>query len=137
MTGSFDNKRQHKRVEDIFAVTYQLRDSIDVAINTGGKDFTGVAVDISEGGLGVELAQKLPVGVSIHLNFTIINTMASSDIKRKQRIFELNGQIRHCVKTPKNTYRAGVMFTNISPDETRFIADFVRVQMLLKSSPSQ
>ena len=132
MTESGSNKRKYKRVEDIFAITYKLRDAIDVAITTGGEEFNGTAVDISEGGLGVEVEQKLPVGAVIHLNFTITNTMAASELKKKQRTFDLDGQIRHCAPTKKKTFHAGIMFSNITADEARFIQDFVRVQISLK-----
>ena len=125
-------RRQHKRVDDIFTVTYRLRSTIDVTIQTPEQEYTGVAVDICEGGVGVEVAQKIPTGTPLRLRFTIVNTLAASESAR-QRTFDLEGQSRHCQPTEKNRYRAGILFNNITAEESRFISDYVRVQLLKKT----
>lgn len=128
------DRRKHKRVEDIFTVTYRLRETIDVKIKTGDQQqYTGVAVDISSGGIGVVVTQKIPVGTLLNLKFTLVNTLSPSDATR-QRTFELTGQSRHCEPTHNGAFRAGILFDNITTEQGDFINEYVRIELLKKTN---
>ena len=128
------DRRKDKRVEDIFTVTYRLRETIDVKIKTPDeKQYTGVAVDISAGGIGVVVTQKIPAGTRLHLKFTLVNTLSPSDTNR-QRTFELTGQSRHCQPTHNGAFRAGILFDDINAEQSTFINEYVRVELLKKTN---
>lgn len=129
-----EEKRKHKRIEDIFIVTYRLKAAIDVKLTDDGHhEYAAVAMDISEGGIGVDVAHKIPLGSHLVMQFTLVNPLSPSEDGR-QRTFELDGQCQYCAPTDKNSFRVGVLFQNMTIEDTEFISEYVRVQALRKSA---
>jgi c-di-GMP-binding flagellar brake protein YcgR len=127
-----EDRRRFKRAEEIFIVTYRLKSAISVTVETRGKEFAAVAMDISAGGVGLDTSVKIDVGTPLRMRFTIVNPLAASE-KDRQRVFELDGQCRYCAPSNMRSFRAGITFENISTEDSDFIADFVRVQALRRS----
>ena len=128
---SREERRKYKRAEDIFIVTYRLKSPFEVALQVGDRDFAAVAVDIGEGGMGVDVMQEIPVGTQLRLKFEIENPVSVSPQNRRRR-FELDGESRYCEVTPKQTYRVGCLFKSISVEDRAFIAEYVKDQALRK-----
>ena len=125
------DRRKNKRVDDIFTVTYRFRSTIDVAIRTPEQEYTGVAVDISAGGIGVEVTQRIETDTPIRVKFTLGNKQVDSE-KSSQRSLELSGEVRHCKSTDNKAFRAGIWFDKITDEDKRFIAAYVQEQLQKK-----
>lgn len=121
--------RKHQRVPATFIVTYKLKSTIDVALKLMDKEMPAVAVDISEGGMGLDVAQNIPVGAFVRLKFMMLNDLATLEPER-QRQFLLDAECRFSEPTPVKSYRVGVKFNHISKEDKKFITEFIRDQAL-------
>ena len=128
-----EERRKHKRATDVFIVTYRLKSPFDVDLTVGPKEYAAVAMDVGEGGLGVDVGQAIPVGTLAHLKFKIVNEVSASE-RHRQRLFDLDGESRHCRPLGEKNYRVGLVFKNVSPEESGFIATYVKDQALKKYS---
>ena len=124
-----ENKRRHKRVSETFIITYRLKAPFNVKVVLGNTECAAVAIDISEGGLGLDSTYEIPVSAKVSLHFTLLNELAATEAER-HRVFSLEGESRYCEPTPERGYRVGVHFTNITPEQKEHIAGFVRDQSL-------
>ena len=126
---SGQERRQHKRLSDVFMVAYRLKTPLDVVMISDGKELAAVAMDISEGGLGIDALQGLAVGSKVRMKFRLINEVAVSS-KHLERSFTLDGECRYCEMSPKQSYRAGILFKNATDEDRGFIAVYIKDQTL-------
>ena len=63
-----EERRKHKRASDIFIVTYRLASPFDVDLRVGPREYAAVAMDISEGGMGVDTGQAVAVSARVRMN---------------------------------------------------------------------
>ena len=133
MTGGTggEDRRKHKRAVDVFIVTYRLRSPFDVDLKVGAQEYAAVAMDISEGGLGVDTGQPIGVGAGVRLRFKMVNEVSSSE-RNKERDFDLEGEARYCRVIKEKSHRVGIVFKSISAEEKAFIATYVKDQALRK-----
>ena len=115
----------------MFIVTYRLRSPFDVDLTVGSREYAAVAMDVSEGGLGVDVGQAIPVGTQAHLKFKMVNEVSATEHNR-QHMFSLDGESRYCRPMSEKSYRVGIVFKNISAEESSFIATYVKDQALRK-----
>jgi len=125
-------KRKHKRLPAAFIVMYTVRIPFTVRIIIGNSDCSAVAQDIAEEGMALLASFEIPVGALLSLRFDIINDAVSSRDNRRHS-FELDAQVRNSRLVRKNTYRLGVSFVNILPAERAFIADYIKVNTLIRN----
>lgn len=130
---SFANKdrRKFKRAADVLIVTYRLKSPFEVVLQKGDWKYAAVALDISEGGVGIDVGQEIPSGTEVLLRFEIVNEFLVPDWD-KRRKFELDGECRYCEPTDKKSYRVGILFKKISAEDREFIATYVKDQSLKK-----
>jgi hypothetical protein len=124
-------RRKHRRAEEVFIVTYRLWTPFEVDVKIGTKEYAAVAMDISEGGVGIDVGQQIPIGTQVRIKFKIVNEAAATE-QNKRRAFELDGECRYCELMHLKGYRVGIVFKNMSPDESAYIAAFVKDQALKK-----
>ena len=124
-------RRKHPRVPDIFIVTYRLKSPFEVALKMKEKEYAAVAMDVSEGGLGVDVPQEIPVNTQVRLKFKMVNEFLASEQDR-QRFFDLDGESRYCRILSEVSYRVGVLFKGVSAEDSAFIAKYVKDQALKK-----
>ena len=129
--GTPQDRRKHKRAEDVFIVTYRLRSPFEVAVVAGTREYAAVAMDISEGGIGIDVAQEIPAGTQVLLKFNIVNELSASE-QHRQRAFSLGGESRYCRLMKKESYRAGILFKDASAEDRAFISAYVLDQALKK-----
>ena len=122
-------RRKHKRASDIFIVTYRLRSPFEVDLRMGDKEYAAVALDIGQGGVGVDVGQEIPVGAEVRLKFEMVNALAVSQRNQRHK-FELDGQSRYCRSAQKNSFRVGILFGGVSAEESEFISEYVKDQSL-------
>ena len=125
------DRRQHKRAEDTFIVTYKLTIPLPVIMSTDSDEYPAVAMDVSEGGIGLDVDRPLTPETAVHLRFELANDVAATENYRR-RSFKLDGQIRHCTLRDRQLYRVGVLFLKSTPEERDFISTYIKDLALLK-----
>ena len=125
------DRRRHKRLSEIFVVSYQLKAIVPMSAVSDGKEFAGVGVDISEAGLGIDLAEPITDSALVIMRFRLINDLSSSSAQR-ERLFRLEGECRYCEPTSKESFRAGLLFKGVTDEDRDFIAAYVKDQTLAK-----
>ena len=125
-------RRKHRRLPEIFIVTYHLKAPVALEITAEGKEFAGVGMDISESGLGVDITRPIAVGVLTKMKFRLVNSVSVSS-EHRERAFHLEGECRYCELTPNQSYRVGILFKNATDQDRRFIGVYVKDQTLAKA----
>ena len=125
------DRRQHRRVPEIFIVAYQLKAIVPMSAVAESKEFAGVGIDISEVGLGIELAEPMTEGVLAQVRFRLINDLCASP-EHRERMFRLEGECRYCEPTSKGSFHAGFHFVGATNEDREFIAAYVKDQALAK-----
>jgi hypothetical protein len=126
-----EDRRQFKRAAHMSIVTYRLKSPFEVTLQMGDWKHAAVALDVSQGGVGIDVGQEIPVGTQVLLRFEIVNEFLVAD-REKQRKFELEGEVRYCESTNKKAYRVGIFFKKISAEDIEFIAGYVKDHALKK-----
>ncbi len=126
---SYEERRQHRRVPDSFLVAYRLLSTRAAAVRLDNNERDAIALDLSEGGLGLDAVDEIPVGAEITLRFKILNELSSTE-RDKRREFTLKAESRYCRLTQQNNYRVGLLFKDISEQDREFIATYVKDQQL-------
>ena len=127
-----DEKRRHKRAQASFIVTYQLRTPIVIELRTPQLNFTAVAVDISEGGIGVVINESISPNTKVRISFSLYNEHPGPDLEMR-RWFEFHGKVQYCYHSPKAGHHAGIQFEHVPDEDRLFIEEFVRSQNLRKA----
>ena len=130
-SSSDPDRRKHRRLSEIFVVAYRLKAIVPLSVDFDAKEFAGVGVDISEAGLGIDLAEPIADTASVRMKFHLVNDLAQSPAQR-EHIFQLEGECRYCEPISKESYRAGLLFKGLTEEERQFIAAYVKDQMLAK-----
>jgi len=128
---NYDEKRQYKRVPDAFIVTFQLKSPRAIVLQAGNQEYDAIALDVSEGGVGVDSGQEIPVGAEVLMRFRILNELSVSDNDRRREIV-VEGESRYCRSTDPTNYRVGLLFKNLTEDDRAFLARYVKDQLLGK-----
>ena len=126
-----EDRRKYKRAADVFIVTYRLQSPFEVNLTVGPREYAAVAMDIGEGGMGMDVSQAIPVGTPVRLKFKIVNEVAASE-RNRQHVFSLAGESRYCQLMGEKSHRVGVIFKDVSAEESVFIATYVKDQALRK-----
>lgn len=92
---------------------------ISAQITTGDTTLSGALVDVSEGGMSVELPVPLDLGLSIEILFTMGERRISCKALVKQ------------IRLADGLFIVGVQFTEISKRDALYIDGIVHIQTLL------
>ncbi len=119
------DRRQHPRAEGEFSVIFNLTLPIPVNMDAGSEEYPAVALDVSVGGIGLDVDRPIPVDTPVKLRFELINTKTEIE-EFRMRFFKLEGQVRYCEALKKQHYHVGVQFSQITPEESGFIATYIK-----------
>jgi c-di-GMP-binding flagellar brake protein YcgR len=125
-------KREFERFPVSFTVLYTVKAPFPVRIRIGNSDCAAMAQDIGEGGMALSANLEIPFDTLLSINFIIINDAAFSKEDHAHN-FELDAQVRYCVLVKESTYRLGVSFLNILPSERSYIANYIRINSLIRN----
>ena len=118
-------RREHPRTVQTFTVTYKLTLPLPVLMFAEAEEYPAVAMDVSEGGIGLDVDRPLPLNTFVNLRFQMANDVTTAENYR-QRLFNVDGQIRHCTIRDEDLYRVGVLFRQITSEERDFIVTYIR-----------
>ncbi len=129
-----EEKRKYKRVPVSFAMLYAVKLPFAVRVIMGDRERSAVANDIGEGGMSLLTNFEIPVDALLEVKFTLTNEAVLNKDERT-RNFELDGQACYCVAAPDSSYRLGVSFIDISPQERVFISNYIKSNVLPQQDP--
>ncbi len=118
------DRRQHPRSEGEFAVIFNLTLPIPVNVDAGGEEYPAVALDVSEGGIGLDVDKPIEMGAHVKLRFELINAVTTLE-EYRMRFFKLEGQVRYCGELKRQHYHVGIQFSKIDPEERAFILNYI------------
>lgn len=119
------DRRQHPRAEGEFAVIFNLTLPIPVNMDAGAEEYPAVALDVSVGGIGLDVDRPITIETPVKLRFELINTKTELE-EYRLRFFKLEGHVRYCGELKRQHYHVGVQFTQISPEESDFIETYIK-----------
>ncbi len=119
------DRRLHPRAEGEFSVIFNLTLPIPVNMDAGAEEYPAVALDVSVGGIGLDVDRPLPVDTPVKLRFELINAKTELEVYRL-RFFKLEGQVRYCEELKRQHFHVGVEFSQISPEESDYIATYIK-----------
>jgi len=118
-------RRRFKRIKVDFAVRYLIREPMDVSMRVGGKNTKTIMFDLSEEGMAVKSYTEIPAGAVLSIDFTLVYVSKGGlDIKQEM---EIQGRVVNRLALPEKSFRYGIHFEKIKPDDRRAIADFIDV----------
>ena len=118
-------RRQFKRIKVDFAVSYLIREPMDVSMHVGGEPTKTIMFDLSEEGMAIKSYYEIPQGAVLLINFSLLYaSKGGGDIKQEMQI---EGRIVNRLALPGKAHRYGIHFEKIKPDDRRAIADFIDV----------
>ena len=95
MASNDDDRREYRRLNSVHLVKYVLRDSAGKEIDSG----TSRSLDISTGGMRIEIDKNIP-----------INSIIELDVSIRDEINRFKGEVIHVVplEDGSNKYGAGI-----------------------------
>lgn len=133
-----EERRKSKRIKADFIVVYKIDKPLAVRIMFDSQETNALMVDLSEKGIAIKTDRDIPVETILLINFIIVNTAAvenseqikAMNIKGKvcnNTLIEAKGEVRNNTLTETNEHRLGILFTDISNENRKFIANFVKM----------
>lgn len=117
-------RRRFKRLKVDFAVSYLIREPMDVSMHVGGQKTKTIMFDLSEDGMAVKSYYEIPQGALLLISFSLLYAGGGGDIKQEM---EIEGRVVNRLALPEKAFRYGIHFEKIKPDDRRAIADFIDV----------
>lgn len=127
----FKDSRRFERLSLNTAVKFRRYSDYDRRAFADDKEIEAVALDIGEGGIGLQ--SGIMVVVKTYLQMTI---SLSSLNKEGEVIFYgplcVNGKVRWVVPWDDHTFRMGISFLDMSEEERKGIQDFINGHVGIK-----
>ena len=121
------DQRKYRRIKASFAARYCVRSPFEERLAFGEKERDVIAYDLSVGGLSLWTDYPLPIGAGIVIQFRLVKNAADGE-EECSRKFELQAESCYCVRTKEKSYRVGIRFTALSPDERNFIEKSIGIE---------
>ena len=118
-------RRRHKRIKMSAILIYRVNQPWKLIMFIGDREINALMADLSEAGMAILTDYDIPVLAILSIKFTLINTYAYDDNNRVHAM-EMKGEVRNNVLLETKEYRIGINFTQISEQNKRAIADFVK-----------
>ena len=129
---SGSERRRFKRVDVSFWVESAMNASLTVRMIFGGNDIKATTLDLSEGGMAILSEFEIPKFSIVTVEFNISNNVnaASQD---EYRLIKADGVVMYNLfLKERNAYRIGICFIDITPEDSDFIANFVKTHPEIK-----
>lgn len=115
-------RRQFPRVTETATIFYSIKSGSTV-FEYGGENYNAIAIDISEGGVGLITAHNLDEHTIIFMRFILFGAMPKS--------IEADGEVKYILFNVKEkAYRIGIQFTGLAKESKEFIRALVKQKVL-------
>ncbi|MGE5279706.1 MAG: PilZ domain-containing protein [Deltaproteobacteria bacterium] len=125
MADQGSDKRRFPRVALDVVLFFKVDRPPEVRLKIGDVTRTGFAVDISEVGISFLVDAEIPKGSEMEINFSLMIQ------KGKSERIAVKGVVVYCFpRSPKKTYRIGVLFTEVNDHDKALIGEYVKILFL-------
>ena len=114
-----DNRRQHERLACDSGLQVQVL-SLSHDLNPDDKTVTGMATDVSAGGLSLRLDRTLPVGATLDLWVRI---------RGRAGTVMLTGAVKWVARNPAGHYSAGVELLERPTDDVKPWLEIIKAEL--------
>lgn len=121
-------RRKFKRAKRDLIVFYKVASPLEIDTLVGRKEVHGIMIDLCETGASVLIKHNIPSASLLSMRFILVNEEATSEDQRV-RPMQVDGEVRYNILW-KEAYRIGISFTEISEEDRRVIADFVKTTII-------
>lgn len=121
---SMEERRKYSRVGAVLEIRYKAEDEF--------KNGTCTSLDISIGGIGLGLQEKINPGTILELEIRLPDTPYPLFVK---------GRLIWCFKAPEAeegaiiAYRAGITFTEVSDAAKKRLQDYIQMLLSEQANP--
>ncbi len=116
-------RRKFKRKKVEFTVTCLVKQPVEVAMRVGGKKVEAQMLDLSEGGMAVKSEHDLPLDAQLAIDFVLL--YAFTTYENIMQAMQIEGAVVNRVALDDKTFRLGIHFTKVTPEDSKAISDFV------------
>jgi len=116
-------RRKFKRKKVSFTVTYLVQQPMEVAMRIGDKKVDAAMLDLSEEGMAIKSEHDLPVGALLAMGFVLL--YAFTPYENIMQDMQIEGEVVNRMALSDKTFRVGIRFTKITPEDRKAISDFV------------
>jgi hypothetical protein len=102
-----DERRKYSRLNSLYLISYVSRDADEQRHNLS----MARTLDISKGGVRVEVYRDVPAGSSMEMEIAI-----------KENIYSVRGKVLHSRETESNTWEIGIEFDSLNDELSRELA---------------
>lgn len=129
---SGSERRRFRRVDVSFWVESAMNASLTVRMIFGGNDIKATTLDLSEGGMAILSEFEIPTFSVVNVEFNIPNN-ANAASQNEYRLIKADGVAMYSLfLKERNAYRVGIRFIDITPEDSDFIANFVKTHPEIK-----
>jgi len=123
---SGSERRRFKRVDVSFWVEGAKNDALTVRMIFGGNDIKATTIDLSVGGMAILSEFEIPTFSIVTVEFNIPNTVDAGS-QGQYKLIKADGVVKYNLFVEeKKAYRVGICFIDITPEDSDFIASFVK-----------
>jgi len=116
-------RRRFKRKRVEFTVTCKVQQPPEVVMRVGDKKVEATMLDLSEEGMAIKCAHDLPVKTQLAMDFVLL--YAFTDYENIMQGMQIDGEVVNRSALDDKTFRLGIYFTKIKPEDRKAISDFV------------
>jgi c-di-GMP-binding flagellar brake protein YcgR len=117
-------RRRFKRLKVEFYVTYLVQGPLEVAMRVGDRKIEATMLDLSEEGMAIKTTYDIPLGTSLLIDFNLV--YAYEAYENIMQDMEIEGSIVNRAELPGSSFRLGIHFAKIKPEDRKVIIDFVK-----------
>lgn len=116
-------RRKFKRMKVEFSVTYLVQQPLEVVMRVGDKKVQAAMLDLSEEGMAIKTEHDIPQGTQLQIGFILL--YAFTPYENIMQDMQIEGVIVNRAALSDRTFRLGVQFTKIKPEDRKAVIDFV------------
>ncbi len=129
---SGSERRRFKRVDVSFWVESETNAALIVRMIFGGNEIKATTLDLSVGGMAILSGFEIPKFSVVTVEFNIPDNVNAAS-QGGYRLIKANGVVKYSLfLKERNAYRIGICFIDITPEDSDFIADFVKTHPEIK-----
>lgn len=117
-------KRRFKRAKRDLIVFYKVVSPLEIDALVGHREAHGIMIDLCERGVSMLIKHNIPSPSLLSMRFILVNEKAINE-EQRVRPMQVDGEVRYNILW-EGVHRLGISFTEISEEDQRAIADFVK-----------
>jgi len=117
-------RRKGARIKTCFTVAFTLSKNVEMKMQVKDKEVSAIMMDLSQYGMAILTSENIPPATKLFMQFTLINEFESKS--NQTRVIEIEGEVKNSTSLEEKNYRVGIVFSNLSDEDSYIIGNFVR-----------